>query len=312
METVEDLIRDFSAKLGSIAGEFGVRADQIISSSRAAPDSASSDGPPDLVARARGIIASRKARRKHFPSDLFHEPAWEMLMALFIIYEGEHTMNVKQLVSCSDAPATTSQRWIDHLHKSDTELRGVPTGYKDLDHMLAGLQPSDLIILAARPSMGKTSFSMNIAEHVAIEQGLPVAVFSMEMGAVQLAMRMLGSVGMLDQHRMRTGKLIADDWPRVTHAVQKMQDAQLYIDETPALSSVEVRARSRRLARQCGQLGTRGDADPETVPQCARRRSRRQRYCPCRTRRHLGRHRACRAVPVLGRRALGQRRQCAG
>lgn len=118
METVEDLIRDVSAKLGSIAGEFGVRADQIISSSRAAPGSASSDGPPDLVARARGIIASRKARRKHFPSDLFHEPAWEMLMALFIIYEGDHTMNVKQLVSCSDAPATTSQRWIDHLHKS--------------------------------------------------------------------------------------------------------------------------------------------------------------------------------------------------
>src|SRR3546814_3044945 len=97
--------------------------------------------------------------------------------------------------------------------------------------------------------MGKTSFSMNIGEHVAIEQGLPVAVFSMEMGAVQLAMRMVGSVGMLDQHRMRTGKLTSDDWPRLTHAVQKVQEAQIYIDETPALSSMEVRARSRRLAR---------------------------------------------------------------
>src|SRR3546814_1849535 len=86
------------------------------------------------------------------------------------------------------------------------------------------------------PSMGKTSFSMNIGEHVAIEQGLPVAVFSMEMGAVQLAMRMVGSVGMLDQHRMRTGKLTSDDWPRLTHAVQKVQEAQIYIDETPALS----------------------------------------------------------------------------
>ena len=94
-------------------------------------------------------------------------------------------------------------------------------------------------------SMGKTSFSMNIGEHVAIEQGLPVAVFSMEMGAVQLAMRMLGSVGLLDQHRMRTGKLIAEDWPRVTHAVQLMQDAQVYIDESPALSPMEVRARAR-------------------------------------------------------------------
>ena len=92
--------------------------------------------------------------------------------------------------------------------------------------------------------MGKTSFSMNIGEHVAIEQGLPVAVFSMEMGAVQLAMRMLGSVGLLDQHRMRTGKLIAEDWPRVTHAVQLMQDAQVYIDESPALSPMEVRARA--------------------------------------------------------------------
>jgi replicative DNA helicase len=109
--------------------------------------------------------------------------------------------------------------------------------------------------VAGRPSMGKTSFSMNIGEHVAIEQGLPVAVFSMEMGAVQLAMRMLGSVGMLDQHRMRTGKLVAEDWPRVTHAVQMMQEAQVYIDETPALTAMEVRARTRRLARQCGQLG---------------------------------------------------------
>jgi replicative DNA helicase len=96
---------------------------------------------------------------------------------------------------------------------------------------------------------------MNIAEHVAIEQGLPVAVFSMEMGAVQLAMRMLGSVGMLDQHRMRTGKLLTDDWPRVTHAVQRMQRAQIYIDETPGLTAVDLRARARRQARQCGQLG---------------------------------------------------------
>ncbi|CAM3733237.1 replicative DNA helicase [Bordetella sputigena] len=146
---------------------------------------------------------------------------------------------------------------IDELYHRDTEsdVTGVPTGFTDLDKMTSGLQPGDLVIVAGRPSMGKTSFSMNIGEHVAIEQGLPVAVFSMEMGAVQLAMRMLGSVGMLDQHRMRTGKLIAEDWPRVTHAVQLMQDAQVYIDETPALSPMEVRARARRLARQCGQLG---------------------------------------------------------
>jgi replicative DNA helicase len=96
---------------------------------------------------------------------------------------------------------------IDELYhrEGDSDVTGVPTGFTDLDRMTSGLQPGDLIIVAGRPSMGKTSFSMNIGEHVAIEQGLPVAVFSMEMGAVQLAMRMVGSVGMLDQHRMRTG-----------------------------------------------------------------------------------------------------------
>ena len=146
---------------------------------------------------------------------------------------------------------------IDELyhHEGDSEVTGVPTGFVDLDRMTSGLQPGDLIIVAGRPSMGKTSLSMNIGEHIAIEQGLPVAVFSMEMGAVQLAMRMVGSVGLLDQHRMRTGKLTEDDWPRLTHAVKKVQEAQIYIDESPGLTAMEVRARARRLARQCGQLG---------------------------------------------------------
>lgn len=146
---------------------------------------------------------------------------------------------------------------IDELYhrEGNTDITGVPTGFTDLDRMTSGLQGGDLVIVAGRPSMGKTSIAMNIGEHVAIEQGLPVAVFSMEMGAAQLAMRVLGSVGMLDQHRLRTGKLDGDDWPRVTHAIQRMQDAQLYIDETPALNSMEVRARARRLARQCGKLG---------------------------------------------------------
>lgn len=146
---------------------------------------------------------------------------------------------------------------IDELYhrEGDSDVTGVPTGFTDLDRMTSGLQAGDLVIVAGRPSMGKTSFAMNVGEHVAIEQGLPVAVFSMEMGAVQLAQRMVGSVGMLDQHRMRTGKLTQDDWPRLTHAVQRVQEAQIYIDETPALTSMEVRARARRLARQCGQMG---------------------------------------------------------
>jgi len=146
---------------------------------------------------------------------------------------------------------------IDELYNRDnqSDITGVPTGFIDLDRMTSGLQPGDLVIVAGRPSMGKTAFSVNIGENVAIESGLPVAVFSMEMGGVQLAMRMLGSVGRLDQHRLRTGRLADEDWPRLTHAIQKMNDAQLYIDETPALSAIELRARARRLARQCGKLG---------------------------------------------------------
>ena len=146
---------------------------------------------------------------------------------------------------------------IDELYNRDSssDITGVPTGFADLDRMTSGLQPGDLVIVAGRPSMGKTAFSLNIGENVAIESGLPVAVFSMEMGGAQLAMRMLGSVGKLDQHRLRTGRLNDEDWPRLTHAIQKMNDAQLYIDETPALSAIELRARSRRLSRQCGKLG---------------------------------------------------------
>ncbi|MFA7665814.1 MAG: replicative DNA helicase [Burkholderiaceae bacterium] len=146
---------------------------------------------------------------------------------------------------------------IDELYNQDNpnDVTGVPTGFVDLDRMTSGLQPGDLVIVAGRPAMGKTSFALNVGEHVAIDQGLPVAVFSMEMGATQLAMRMVCSVGRLDQQRLRTGRLVDDDWPRLTNAMQKMQDTQLFIDETPALTALELRARARRLARQCGQLG---------------------------------------------------------
>ena len=146
---------------------------------------------------------------------------------------------------------------IDQLYHQDnvSDVTGVPTGYVDLDRMTSGMQPGDLVIVAGRPSMGKTSFAMNIGEHVAIEQQLPVAVFSMEMGATQLATRMLCSSGRLDQQRIRTGRLLDDDWPRLTSAIAKMQEAPLHIDETPALTALELRARARRLARQCGKLG---------------------------------------------------------
>ena len=146
---------------------------------------------------------------------------------------------------------------IDELYSRDnpSDITGVATSFSDLDEKTSGLQPGDLIIVAGRPSMGKTAFSLNIAENVAVEQQLPVAVFSMEMGASQLAQRSLCSIGRLDQQRLRTGRLTDDDWGRLTTAIQKMQDAQMFIDETPALNPMELRSRARRLARECGQLG---------------------------------------------------------
>ncbi len=146
---------------------------------------------------------------------------------------------------------------IDQLFQRDnaSDVTGIPTGFTDLDSMTSGLQAGDLVIVAGRPSMGKTAFSINIAENVALDTGLPVAVFSMEMGATQLAMRMIGSVGRLDQHRMRTGRLEDEDWVRLTTALGKLNDAPMYIDESAGLNCLEVRARSRRLHRQCGKLG---------------------------------------------------------
>ena len=146
---------------------------------------------------------------------------------------------------------------IDQLFQRDnpSDVTGIPTGFADLDSMTSGLQPGDLVIVAGRPSMGKTAFSLNIAENVALDSGLPVAVFSMEMGATQLAMRMIGSVGRLDQHRMRTGRLEDEDWVRLTTALGKLNDAPMFIDESAGLNALEVRARARRLHRQCGKLG---------------------------------------------------------
>jgi replicative DNA helicase len=146
---------------------------------------------------------------------------------------------------------------IDLLYHKDnpSDITGVPTGYRDLDQRTSGLQAGDLIIVAGRPSMGKTALALNMAEHVAVENGLPVAVFSMEMSGTQLAMRMLGSIGRLDQHKLRTGRLTDDDWNSLTNAVGKLHDAPIHIDETPALNALELRARARRLHRQYGTLG---------------------------------------------------------
>jgi replicative DNA helicase len=146
---------------------------------------------------------------------------------------------------------------VEELEKNGAEeVTGVRTGFYDLDRITAGLQKGDLLVLAARPSMGKTAFALNIAEHVAVEEGLPVAVFSMEMGASQLALRLVGSLGRIDQQRLRTGRLRDDEWERLPGAATRLSQAQMFIDETAALNPAELRARARRLARQFG--GTLG------------------------------------------------------
>jgi replicative DNA helicase len=144
---------------------------------------------------------------------------------------------------------------VQEMADNPNDITGVPTGFYDLDRMTSGLQAGDLIILAARPSMGKTSLAINIAEHVALNEGLPVAVFSMEMGASQLAVRIVGSIGRIDQTHLRTGRLTDDEWPRLTEAIEKLRNVSLNIDETPGLTTSELRANARRLARQCGKLG---------------------------------------------------------
>jgi replicative DNA helicase len=141
---------------------------------------------------------------------------------------------------------------IDTLFENDSPITGLSTGFTDFDEQTSGLQPADLVIVAGRPSMGKTTFAMNLAENAAIKSKQPVAVFSMEMPADSLAMRMLSSLGQIDQHRLRTGRLNDDDWPRLTSAIALLNEAPLFIDDTPALSPTELRARARRLKREHG------------------------------------------------------------
>lgn len=144
---------------------------------------------------------------------------------------------------------------IETLFEQEGSITGAATGFTDFDAMTSGLQPADLIIVAGRPSMGKTTIAMNMAENVAIQGDKAVAVFSMEMPGDSLAMRMMSSLGRIDQHRIRTGKLEDDEWPRLTSAINILAETKLFIDDTPALTTTEVRSRARRLMREHGQLG---------------------------------------------------------
>ena len=139
---------------------------------------------------------------------------------------------------------------IEELNAFEGDITGIPTGYQDFDRLTAGLQPSDLIIVAGRPAMGKTTFAMNMVEHAAIKHGKSVAVFSMEMASLQLVMRMFSSIGQIEQNRIRTGTLDDLDWPKLTSAMNLLHKSKIFIDDTPALSPAELRARARRMKRE--------------------------------------------------------------
>ncbi len=162
--------------------------------------------------------------------------------------QGQGPTNINALLS------KATER-IDLLYHSDEAITGVSTGFTDLDEMTSGLQQGDLIIVAGRPSMGKTSLAMNMVEDVIIESKKGVLVFSMEMPGESLAMRLMSSLGRIDQHRIRSGKLHDDDWPRLTSAVSILSEKNLFIDDTPSMSPAELRARSRRTARSSKSLG---------------------------------------------------------
>ncbi len=168
---------------------------------------------------------------------------------------GEEGSRMKQGFQNMDNLALELMDRIEEMSQNPNDITGVPTGFYDFDRMTSGLQPGDLIVLAARPSMGKTALAINIAEHVAIKEQLPVAVFSMEMGASQLAIRIVGSIGRIDQGHLRTGKLTPDEWPKLTEAIERLRNISLHIDETPGVSPTELRANARRLAKKCGKLG---------------------------------------------------------
>jgi replicative DNA helicase len=168
---------------------------------------------------------------------------------------GEEGARTKQGFQAMESLVVKLLDRVQEMADNPNDVTGVPSGFYDLDRMTSGFQAGDLIVLAARPSMGKTALAINIAEHVALNEGLPVAVFSMEMGAAQLAVRIVGSIGRIDQSHLRTGKLTDDEWPRLTEAIEKLRTISLHIDESAGLTSSELRANARRLSRQCGKLG---------------------------------------------------------
>ncbi len=168
-----------------------------------------------------------------------------------LIFQVSREMSGKGFVPLKEVLMSTFDR-IEKICEGDKGVTGMPTGFLDLDQMLSGLQESDLVIVAARPSMGKTTFALNMAQHISVTENKPVAFFSLEMSREQLAQRMLCAQADLDAQRMRRGFLSEEEWPRLTRAVGPLSEAPLYIDDTPSPTVMEVRAKSRRLKAERG------------------------------------------------------------
>ncbi len=212
------------------------------------------------IVRERGILRKLVKASDEIATEAFSPQGKPVAMILDeaeqkIFKIGEAGSRMKQGFHSMDTLVVELLDRVEEMSQNPNDITGVPTGFYDLDRQTSGFQSGDLIILAARPSMGKTALAINIAEHVALNEGLPVAVFSMEMGASQLAVRIVGSIGRIDQGHLRTGKLTDEEWPRLTDAIERLRNISLHIDETPGLTVSELRANARRLARQCGKLG---------------------------------------------------------
>jgi replicative DNA helicase len=209
------------------------------------------------IVRERAILRKLVAASDEIATNAFNpqgKPVAQILdeseQKIFNI--GEEGSRMKRGFQAMDTLVVDLLDRVQEMADNPNDITGVPTGFYDLDRMTSGLQAGDMVVLAARPSMGKTAFAINIAEHVALNEQLPVAVFSMEMGAAQLAVRIVGSIGRIDQGHLRTGKLTDEEWPRLTEAIEKLRNISLHIDETAGLTASELRANARRLARQCG------------------------------------------------------------
>ena len=211
------------------------------------------------IVRERSVLRQLLAAANKIASTAFNQEGRSVAELLDeaeqeVFNIADHGARESGAISIQDLLAKAVDR-IDLLFKTKNAITGISTGYTDLDRKTSGLQASDLVIIAGRPSMGKTALAMNMVEHAALKSGLPVLVFSMEMPGEALAMRMIASLSRINQQSLRTGQLNDDDWARIPSSVAMLSEAKLFIDDTPALSPSEVRARARRVAREHGQLG---------------------------------------------------------